>query len=451
MAHSLFGTDGVRGRFGKEPITPDTILKLGWAAGTVLQEEGHDAHVLIGKDTRVSGYILESALEAGIAAAGLPVTLLGPLPTPGIAHLTRTTRASAGLVISASHNPFDDNGVKIFSHEGTKLSDRLVAAIDDRMMRSIECVPSNRLGKVSRLTDAKGRYIEFCKSTFPDSLSLSSLRIVVDCANGAAYEVAPRVLNELGAEVIAIANQPDGYNINDGCGSTHLEMLQARVVEESADIGIALDGDADRVLFVDHKGAIVDGDQILYVLARHRHADAHLEGGVVGTIMSNLGLEQGLAEMGIPFERAKVGDRYVHELLTKNQWQLGGEASGHTICIDKSTTGDGIIAALEVLKTMLESKSSLSDLTRDMKIYPQKMINVKVTSGASDQIVTHPSVVEALEQADRSLNGHGRVVLRPSGTEPLVRVMVEGRDNAEVDRLTSQLATVVESVSRNPV
>ena len=443
MADSLFGTDGVRGLFGEEPISPNTVLKLGWAAGSVFIEKGVCSDVLIGKDTRVSGYILESALEAGFASAGLNVTFLGPMPTPGIAYLTRTNRSSAGVVISASHNPYHDNGIKIFSPEGTKLGDDLVQAIDDRMQQPMQCVPSSQLGKASRMTDAYGRYIEFCKSTFPESLSLSGLKIVIDCANGAAYEVAPRVFSELGANIIAIANEPDGFNINENCGSMNLQGLMDKVKQEQADIGIALDGDADRVLFVDSTGSRVDGDQALYLMATHRHKNARLSGGVVGTVMSNHGLAMAFQGMGIDFERAKVGDKYVHELLVKNGWLLGGESSGHTICLDKSTTGDGIIAALEVCQVMLESGQSLKQLASSMPVYPQCMINVNTQGKKGNQIVKHDKVTAGVKEIEAILGDAGRVVLRPSGTEPLVRVMVEGEDKSQVQHLTQELADKV--------
>ena len=443
MADSLFGTDGVRGLFGEEPISPHTVLKLGWAAGSVFLESGVCSDVLIGKDTRVSGYILESALEAGFASAGLNVTFLGPMPTPGIAFLTRTNRSSAGVVISASHNPFHDNGIKIFSPEGTKLGDDLVRAIDERMQEPMQCVPSSELGKASRMTDAYGRYIEFCKSTFPESLSLSGLKVVIDCANGAAYEVAPRVFSELGADIIAISNEPDGFNINENCGSMNLQGLMDRVKKEKADLGIALDGDADRALFVDSAGNRVDGDQALYLMANHRHQTERLGGGVVGTIMSNHGLAMAFQSLGIEFERARVGDKYVHELLVRNNWLLGGESSGHTICLDKSTTGDGIIAALEVCQVILESGQSLKDLVASMPVYPQCMINVNTQGKKGKEIVKHQKVATGVKEIEEILGTSGRVVLRPSGTEPLVRVMVEGEDKAQVQKLTEELADKV--------
>ena len=454
MANSLFGTDGVRGRVGEEPITPQTVMKLGWAAGVVFATAGTGEKVLIGKDTRVSGYLLESALEAGFSAAGVNVCFLGPLPTPGIAYLTRTVRACAGVAISASHNPYYDNGIKIFSSQGTKLQDELVAKIDLKMAEPMACVDSSKLGKAERLNDAQGRYIEFCKGTLPSTRTLAGLKIVVDCANGAAYDVAPQVFSEMGAEVTAIGNQPDGFNINRECGSTHLAGLTAKVVECGADIGIALDGDADRVLLVDAAGARVDGDQILYLLAKRRQRRAMLGGGlgsglggVVGTVMTNLGLELAFKEMEIPFVRARVGDRYVHEALAENGWLLGGEASGHIICLDKSTTGDGILAALEVLDTMLENQCALHQLVKDLDIYPQRIINVPVGNADGKGLVGHKRVTAAVKQAQSELGAHGRVVLRPSGTEPVVRVMIEGENRGRVERLAREVADTVESAA----
>ena len=448
MADSLFGTDGVRGRVGEEPITPQTVLKLGWAAGRVFSDEaGNGDKVIIGKDTRVSGYMLESALEAGFSAAGVDVSLLGPMPTPGIAYLTRAARACAGVVISASHNPYYDNGIKIFSSEGTKLQDDLVARIDAMMDQPLVSVASDRLGKAERLPHAYGRYIEHCKRTFPETLSLSSLKVVVDCANGAAYDVAPHVLSELSADVIPIANTPNGFNINADCGSTNLLRLQETVLETGADLGIALDGDADRALLVDHNGQSINGDQILYILARHRQDRGLLNGGVVGTDMSNLGLEVALGEMGIPFERSRVGDRHVHEKLVANRWVLGGEASGHIICLDKTTTGDGIIAALEVLAVMLDTGQSLAQLASGMTIFPQHMINVPIGNAAGKSLANDAGVLDAVAAVETVLGDTGRVVLRPSGTEPVFRVMVEGEDPDQVHALTSQLAEKIESIA----
>ncbi len=444
MSESLFGTDGVRGRVGLEPITPQTVMKLGWAAGRVLAGAGNGNKVLIGKDTRISGYLLESALEAGFSAAGVDISLLGPMPTPGIAYLTRTARACAGVVISASHNPYHDNGIKIFSAEGTKLDDALVAAIDRTMQGEMTCVESSRLGRAERFSDAQGRYIEFCKNTFPRSLSLSGLKVVIDCANGAGYEVAPRVLAELGVDVVAIGNRPDGYNINHECGSTSLDGLKARVLEERAALGIALDGDADRVLLVDESGQGVDGDQILYLLAGHRQARGNLGGGVVGTVMTNLGLQQALAQREIPFCRTGVGDRFVHEALVERGWLLGGETSGHIICLDKGTTGDGIVAALEVMQVMLETGEPLSALAAGMQVFPQETINVHADGANAGALVESVRVRAAVETAETELGARGRVVLRPSGTEPLVRVMIEGEDVGTVDRLARMVAAAVD-------
>jgi len=442
MSKKYFGTDGVRGRMGEEPITPQTVLKLGWAAGRVLAKGGPDhAKVLIGKDTRVSGYLLESALEAGLSAAGVDIRLLGPMPTPAIAYLTRTARASAGIVISASHNPFEDNGIKFFSAEGTKLPDEVEDAIELAMNAPMTTVDSAQLGKVKRYPDAAGRYIEFCKSTFPHRLHLDGLKIVVDCANGAAYQVAPLVFSELGANVIPIANTPDGFNINHECGSTSPAQLQKAVLAEQADLGIALDGDGDRVVLVDHRGELVDGDQMLYIIASSRRASGRLHGGVVGTLMSNLGLEQALAAQQIPFRRANVGDRYVMALLQQEGWEVGGETSGHLLCLDKSTTGDGIVAALEVLAVVRQTGKSLAELKAGMQIFPQTMINVRM-SRRFDLKASAP-VQKALGEVEAELAANGRVVLRASGTEPVVRVMIEGRDPALVARLGQQLADTV--------
>jgi len=450
MSESLFGTDGVRGRVGSEPITPQTVMKLGWAAGCVFSRSGSGSKVLIGKDTRISGYLLESALEAGFASAGVDVSLIGPIPTPGIAYLTLTSRACAGVVISASHNPYYDNGIKIFSAEGTKLNDKLVAQIDDLMRQPMKCAESVDIGRAERFTGAHDRYIEYCKSTLPAKLSLAGIRIVVDCANGAAYEVAPRILDELGADLVTIANQPDGFNINQRCGSTHLDKLAASVVKQSASIGIALDGDADRVLLIDETGRKIDGDQILYLIARYRHDMDTLEGGVAGTLMTNLGLELALKNMSIPFVRTRVGDRYVHEALIEKGWLLGGEASGHVICLDKASTGDGIVVALEVLQIMLQTGKPLSELVAGMEIYPQKMINVRVQGCDAKDLVTSKTVAAAVVEAEQEMGDNGRVVLRPSGTEPFIRVMIESNQPEHVERLTQQIADVVaqEVISR---
>jgi phosphoglucosamine mutase len=425
-------------------------MKLGWAAGCVFSRSGSGSKVLIGKDTRISGYLLESALEAGFASAGVDVSLIGPIPTPGIAYLTLTSRACAGVVISASHNPYYDNGIKIFSAEGTKLNDKLVAQIDDLMRQPMKCAESVDIGRAERFTGAHDRYIEYCKSTLPAKLSLAGIRIVVDCANGAAYEVAPRILDELGADLVTIANQPDGFNINQRCGSTHLDKLAASVVEQSASIGIALDGDADRVLLIDETGRKVDGDQILYLIARYRHDMDTLEGGVAGTLMTNLGLELALKNMSIPFVRTRVGDRYVHEALIEKGWLLGGEASGHVICLDKASTGDGIVVALEVLQIMLQTGKPLSELVAGMEIYPQKMINVRVQGCDAKDLVTSKTVAAAVVEAEQEMGDNSRVVLRPSGTEPFIRVMIESNQPEHVERLTQQIADVVaqEVISR---
>jgi len=437
-----FGTDGVRGCMGEEPITPERVLKLGWAAGRVLGQGATDhAKILIGKDTRVSGYLLESALEAGLSAAGVDIRLLGPMPTPAIAYLTRTARARAGIVISASHNPYQDNGIKFFSSEGAKLPDDVELAIEEMMDQPLRTVAPGDLGKVKRYEDAGGRYIEFCKSTFPHRLTLNNLKIVVDCANGAAYHVAPLVFTELGADVVAIANEPDGFNINDRCGSTFPQLLQKTVVEQGADLGIAVDGDGDRVILVDERGAVVDGDRILYIIANSRKQTNRLRGGVVGTLMTNLGLEQVLGQAGIPFARAAVGDRYVMNLMQQNSWEIGGETSGHVICLDKSTTGDAIIAALEVLAAVVTSGKRLSELKDGMPVYPQTMINVRMTRRFN--VSDSPVVSQAVKVAESELGTRGRIVLRPSGTEPVVRVMVEGDDPTLVERITRDLAEVV--------
>ena len=438
----FFGTDGIRGKVGQDPITPERVVKLGWAAGKVLGGKGPEhGKILIGKDTRVSGYLLESALESGLAAAGVDVRLLGPMPTPGIAYLARTARARAGIVISASHNPYDDNGIKFFSAEGSKLPDEVELAIEEMMDQPLTVVDSASLGKAKRYEDASGRYIEFCKSTFPHRLNLEGLKIVVDCANGAAYHIAPLVFSELGADVVAVANEPDGFNINRECGSTYPIHLKKTVLAEGADLGIALDGDGDRVIMVDHRGEVVDGDHLLYIIATDRKASGRLRGGVVGTLMSNFGLEQACHSQGIPFVRAAVGDRYVLAKLVEQGWDVGGETSGHIICLDRSTTGDGIIAALQVLAAMRESGKSLHEMRGGLEIYPQTMINVRMAQRFD--VKASAPVQSVVAQAESELAGLGRVVLRPSGTEPVIRVMVEGRDAGLVERLTRQIADTV--------
>ncbi|MEZ9131369.1 phosphoglucosamine mutase [Vibrio breoganii] len=435
-----FGTDGIRGKVGQYPITPDFVLKLGWAAGRVLAKQG-TKKVIIGKDTRISGYMLESALEAGLAAAGLKATFTGPMPTPAVAYLTQTFRAEAGIVISASHNPYYDNGIKFFSSEGTKLPDDIELAIEAELDKDIECVESALLGKASRMNDAAGRYIEFCKSTFPSNANLSSLKIVVDCAHGATYHIAPNVFKELGAELVLMGCEPDGLNINAEVGATDVRALQAKVVEEKADLGLGFDGDGDRIIMVDHKGNKVDGDQIAYIIARDALRRGELKGGVVGTLMTNLGMENGLKQLGIPFSRAKVGDRYVMEQLKEKGWCIGAENSGHVILLDKVTTGDAIVAALQVLSSIVDSGMSLFDLSQGMTLYPQELINVRF-SGETDPMqldVVQQSVV----QAEQELGDKGRVLLRKSGTEPLIRVMVEGEDGELVLKLANRIADTV--------
>ncbi|NRH24246.1 phosphoglucosamine mutase [Pantoea stewartii] len=438
-----FGTDGIRGKVGESPITPDFVLKLGWAAGKVLARHG-SKKIIIGKDTRISGYMLESALEAGLAAAGLSAAFTGPMPTPAIAYLTRTFRAEAGIVISASHNPFDDNGIKFFSAEGTKLPDDVEEAIELEMEKPLTCVESSQLGRASRIVDAAGRYIEFCKGTFPSELSLSGLKIVVDCANGATYHIAPNVLRELGATVIAVGVQPDGMNINKACGATDLRMLQERVLAEKADIGLAYDGDGDRIMMVDHLGKKVDGDQILYIIAREGLRQGQLRGGVVGTLMSNMGLELALKQLGIPFVRAKVGDRYVLEKMQEKGWRLGAENSGHVILLDKIATGDGIVASLQVLTAMVRNHMSLHDLCTGMKMLPQVLVNVRF-AGEHDPLESD-AVKAVAEDVEKALAGKGRVLLRKSGTEPLIRVMVEGEDETQVTALANRIADAVKAV-----
>ncbi|HHH49191.1 MAG TPA: phosphoglucosamine mutase [Gammaproteobacteria bacterium] len=436
-----FGTDGIRGRVGEGAINPEFVLKLGWAVGRVLA--GTNAgKVVIGKDTRISGYMFESALEAGLTAAGIDSLLLGPMPTPAIAYLTRTLHADAGIVISASHNPFHDNGIKFFSADGTKLSDEIELAIEAELGKALVCVDSSSLGKAERIGDAAGRYIEFCKSTIPSCISLKGMTVVVDCAHGATYHVAPSVFDELGARVISIGVDPDGLNINEKCGSTHPEALQQAVLEHQADVGIALDGDGDRLIMVDRQGEVLDGDELLYIIARSRLSEGRLEGGVVGTVMSNLGLEVALNRDGIEFQRARVGDRYVMELLMRNGWMLGGESSGHIICLDHTTTGDAIVSALQVLYAMIRAGLPLHELKTGMTKYPQHMINVRV-SGKVDLAGSAP-IQAAVRDTEAQLGGRGRVLLRPSGTEPLVRVMIEGEDGAQVIALTRQLAAAVD-------
>ncbi|WP_305402781.1 phosphoglucosamine mutase [Photobacterium leiognathi] len=436
----FFGTDGIRGLVGESPITPDFVMKLGWAAGRVLSQTG-TKKVLIGKDTRISGYMLESALEAGLAAAGLKAAFTGPMPTPAVAYLTRTFRAEAGIVISASHNPYYDNGIKFFSAQGTKLPDDIELAIEAEMEKPLTCVESALLGKAYRIDDAAGRYIEFCKGTFPSHLSLEGFKIVVDCAHGATYHIAPKVFAELGAEVIAIGCEPNGVNINDKVGATDVVALQAKVLEEKADFGIALDGDGDRVIMVDEQGNKVDGDQIAYIIARDALRRGELKGGVVGTLMTNMGMEVALKNLGIPFVRAKVGDRYVMEELQKHDWLIGAENSGHVILLDKVTTGDGIVAGLQVMASIVASKMSLKELCDGMTMFPQVLENVRF-KGESDPLQSE-AVISATKLVEEKLGDNGRVLLRKSGTEPLIRVMVEGQDAAAVQQYALDIAKAV--------
>jgi len=450
MSFRYFGTDGIRGRVGQGPITAEFALRLGWAAGRVLSEaHGSRASVVIGKDTRISGYLFESALEAGLAAAGVDVLLLGPMPTPAIAHMTRSMGAAAGIVISASHNPFEDNGIKFFSDCGQKLADDLQHRIEARLDQPMTHVPPHELGKAMRIDDATGRYVEYCKGTVTYGTRFEGLKLVVDCANGATYRIAPEVFRELGAQVIAIHHVPDGLNINADCGSTRPQSLCRAVAEHAADLGVAFDGDGDRVLMVDEEGRLVDGDQILFILACARASRGDLKGGVVGTVMSNFGLEEAFDQRGIEFVRARVGDRYVHEALVANDWVLGGEASGHILCLDRATTGCGIVSALQVLEVLAGSGRSLARLAADMFKYPQVMINVPLdmpVEGAVEAgLEDDPAISDAIGRVEKALGGQGRVVLRPSGTEPVVRVMVEGRDRDSVQALAEQLAGVVQN------
>lgn len=435
-----FGTDGIRGRVGESLINPEFVTKLGWAAGKVLAGTGTNK-VLIGKDTRISGYMLESCLEAGLSAAGINIGLLGPMPTPAIAYLTKTFRSEAGIVISASHNPYYDNGIKFFSSNGFKLDDDIELAIEQEMTKPMTCVDSDKLGKATRINDAAGRYIEFCKGSFPSELSLQGLKIVVDCANGATYHIAPNVLRELGANVIELGVSPDGLNINDGVGATDLDLVKKTVLEEQADLGFALDGDGDRIMLVDHKGNVVDGDQIVYIIARDNLKCGTLAGGVVGTLMSNLGLELALTNLGVAFARSKVGDRYVLELLQERGWSVGGEGSGHVLNLNVASTGDGIVSGLQVIKAMLHADMSLYDLARGMEKFPQKLINVRFEPG-SNPIETE-TVKQAVITAESELAENGRVLLRKSGTEPLIRVMVEAQDETMANTWAEYIATAV--------
>jgi len=446
MSKRYFGTDGIRGRVGEAPITPDFMLKLGWAFGRVFTErssvEGR-CSVIIGKDTRVSGYMFESALEAGLVAAGVDVKLLGPMPTPAVALMTRSHNADAGIVISASHNPFEDNGIKFFSADGAKLPDDIELAIEAKLQVPLETVPPRAIGKAVRVVDAAGRYIEFCKSTVPEGFTLRGLRIALDCAHGATYAIAPAVFAELGAEVLPMGVTPDGFNINEAVGSTDMAALCALVRERDADLGIAFDGDGDRVLFTDERGVVVDGDELLYLIAMHRVAIGTADAGVVGTLMSNLGLELALREAGLDFARTPVGDRYVRERMAAEGWHLGGESSGHIICSDVTTTGDGIVAALQVLQALRAADKPLSALAAGMKRLPQRLVNVRREGNGA--LEDNNAVAAAVAAVEAELGDTGRVLLRPSGTEPVVRVMVEGRDATQVETLCEQLAEDVAS------
>jgi len=444
MTKSFFGTDGIRGPVGVEPITPQTIAHLGWALGTVIKKHYGKGSVLVGKDTRVSGYLLESSMEAGLSSAGMDVTMLGPLPTPAIAYLTQTARANAGVVISASHNNYADNGIKFFAPDGSKISDQIQDEIEALMHEPMLVVESKELGKAYRMDDAVGRYVEFCKGTIPRRMDFKGLKIALDCANGAAYQTSPAAFHELGADVHVINNAPDGFNINNECGSTHIKGLQKAVLDEQCDVGIAFDGDADRVLMVDCNGEVVDGDQLLFVIANSLKKQGRLKGGVVGTLMSNFGMEKALEELNIPFVRAKVGDRYVMQELKERDWTLGGESSGHIICLDKTTTGDGLISALQVLVQMKFMAKPLHELAAQMTMYPQTMINVRLPAEANAaQVCEMAEVLSAVANAEASLAGTGRVLLRPSGTEPVIRVMVEGQNESQVNQCCTELANFV--------
>jgi len=448
MSQRFFGTDGIRGKVGEGPINAEFIMKLGWAVGKVLAPNGK-GKVLIGKDTRVSGYLFESALQAGLSSAGVDIQLLGPMPTPAIAYLTRTLHAQAGIVISASHNPYDDNGIKFFSDKGTKLPDAVELEIEAQISKPMTTVESAKLGRAMRIVDAAGRYIEFCKSTIPMTMDFRGLKIVLDCAHGATYHVAPSVFTELGAEVIAIGVDPNGVNINKDCGSTAPDALCKKVKKHQADLGIAFDGDGDRLLMIDHEGNSVDGDELLYIIAQSRRREGTLHGGVVGTVMSNLGLEQALSRAGIFLKRSKVGDRYVLEMLKQDGWLLGGESSGHIICLDRTSTGDGIVSALQVLAEMVITQRSLKELRSGIVKYPQCMVNVRLSS--KTDVLSIKRVTDAVKEAESQLAGNGRVLLRPSGTEPLVRVMVEGQDKKVVENIAHNLASVVEqSINARP-
>ncbi|MEC8437615.1 MAG: phosphoglucosamine mutase [Pseudomonadota bacterium] len=444
MTQKHFGTDGIRGRVGEEQITPEFCLRLSWAIGKVFGQQDRRPHIVIGKDTRISGYMLESVLQSGFVSAGADVSLLGPIPTPAIAYLTRTVSADVGVVISASHNPFYDNGIKLFDGAGNKLGDALEQQIEAMIKAPMVCQDSENLGKAKRIADATGRYVEFCKNSVPKGLSLRAMKIVLDCANGATYQVAPQVFSELGAEVVAMAADPDGFNINENCGSTHPEQLQQRVIEEAADIGIAFDGDGDRLVMVNANGELLDGDHLLYVIAQSRLARESMHGGVVGTVMSNLGLEQALKELAVPFLRAQVGYRHIMEALHQRQWVLGGEPSGHILTLDLCSTGDAIVAGLQVLLAMQEADVSLHDLASGLIKTPQVLVNVVVNSPA--EISRHPDMLKATADYEHELADRGRILVRPSGTEPLLRIMVEGEDESEVTRIAADLAGYAKSI-----
>jgi phosphoglucosamine mutase len=445
MSRKYFGTDGVRGKVGELPITPEFVMRLGYAAGKVLvsgESKGSEhPSVLIGKDTRVSGYMLEAALEAGLTAAGVDTLMVGPMPTPGVAYLTRALRLSAGIVISASHNPFDDNGIKFFSRNGTKLPDSTESAIERELAKPMKCMTSAQLGKARRMEDAAARYIEFCKSTFPTQLDLRGMRLVVDCANGAAYHIAPHVFHELGADVESVGASPDGFNINAQVGATSPDAVQAAVKQTGADLGIALDGDGDRLVMVDGAGKLYDGDQLLYVIACHRRKTRELGKGVVGTLMTNFALELALAKLKVPFARARVGDRYVLEMLAQRGWQLGGENSGHIVCLDKHSTGDGIISALQVLRALVENRVTLAKAAGALALFPQVLLNVAVGNQAG--VLERAGVKRTVAEAEADLDGSGRILLRPSGTEPVIRVMVEGRNADRIGEWAERIAAAV--------
>ncbi len=447
MKRKYFGTDGIRGRVGQFPMTVEFVMKLGWAAGKVLAQQKKGS-VVIGKDTRISGYMFESALEAGLSAAGLDVTLMGPMPTPAVAYMARTQRATAGIVISASHNPYYDDGVKFFNGDGYKLPDETEIAIEKMLEEPLDMVPSSEIGKAVRMEDARGRYIEFCKNSIPFRTTLRGLKIVVDCAHGATYHIAPQVFRELGAEVFELGTQPDGLNINKDVGALHPENMRSLLLEKQADIGVAYDGDGDRLMMMDSKGEVLDGDQILYIIAKSKLLGGNLDGGVVGTKMTNLGLEHALKAEGIELIRSNVGDRYVMQDLIKNNWSIGGESSGHIICLDKSTTGDGIIASLQVISWLVEKGITLDDACRGMQKYPQILVNVPISAKINPE--DFPAITDAIKSAESELSGKGRVLLRASGTEPLIRVMVEGQDQTIVDKLAHEIAEVVKVSASKP-